>query len=269
MRVAVLADIHGNLRALDAVLERLGRDPVDCVIVAGDVVNLLPHSRACWQRVRSLGCRLLRGNHERYLFDYGTSAAPPEWGQPWFDGLKWQRAQFSASELAEMRALPLSFEQDSVLFTHASPVSDRALLRDLRDDQLAELFPDLNAHLVVRGHEHLPAVRTWRGKTIVTGGALGLPLSGTGEAFYLVLELTKSEIRYRRKSAPYDRQGALADMNEDFLAQIGPMGRIFKLELETVRPHAVPFFRHYGAALNRGELSLGKAVAAYTRQVTG
>ena len=52
MRIAVLADIHGNLAALEAVLEELGRLRPDRLLVLGDVVDGAPDSIACWRRVR-------------------------------------------------------------------------------------------------------------------------------------------------------------------------------------------------------------------------
>ena len=77
MRLAVLTDIHGNLAALNAVLEHISTQNVDQIVVAGDTVNVLPDSSACWDLVMSLDCTVLRGNHERYLFDYGTPKADP------------------------------------------------------------------------------------------------------------------------------------------------------------------------------------------------
>ena len=265
MRVAVLSDIHGNIHALDAVLEDVDKQSVDQIIIAGDVVNLFPHSKACWQLVKSLGYPILRGNHERYLYDYGTANAPPEWSESWFQGVAWQRAQFRDAELEEMRDLPLSYERDGVLFVHSALDGDRSFLRDADNERLAEAFPDLQARMVVRGHEHLPAYRRWRGVPIVTGGALGLPLSGTGEASYLLLET--DTLNYERRSVPYDRAAALSSLTPEYLAATGPMGEIFRLELATIRPHAMVFFGRYYRALLNKEIGLEQAVTMYLNHV--
>ena len=261
MRVAILSDIHGNIHALDAVLEDVAKQAVDQIIVAGDVVNLFPHSKACWQRVKSLGCPILRGNHERYVYDYDTPQALPEWSEAWFQGVAWQRAQFSEAELSEMRELPLSYERDGVLFVHSALDGDRSFLRDADDRRLIEAFPDLQARMVVRGHEHLPAYRRWCRVPIVTGGALGLPLTGTGGASYLLLET--DTLSYERRSVPYDRAAALFSLSPEYLATTGPMGEIFKLELATIRPHAMVFFGRYYQALSNKEIGLEQAVTMY------
>ncbi len=53
MRLAVLSDVHGNLQALEAVLEHAQKQQVDQIIVAGDLINIIPNSRACWDLVKS------------------------------------------------------------------------------------------------------------------------------------------------------------------------------------------------------------------------
>ncbi len=47
VRVAVVTDVHGNLGALEAVLAHIAQTGVDHTVVAGDTVNILPHSKAC------------------------------------------------------------------------------------------------------------------------------------------------------------------------------------------------------------------------------
>ncbi|MBE0698820.1 MAG: metallophosphoesterase [Anaerolineaceae bacterium] len=65
IRIAVLADIHGNLPAFESALEHVSQQKVDQIILAGDIVNGSPDSKACWTLALSLGCPILRGNHER------------------------------------------------------------------------------------------------------------------------------------------------------------------------------------------------------------
>ena len=93
MRIAIIADIHGNLAALEAVLARIAGLRIDRVVVAGDVVVGAPDSLKCWERVRGLDCPVLRGNHERYVFDLGTERAKPEWSTRQFGPVQYAAAQ--------------------------------------------------------------------------------------------------------------------------------------------------------------------------------
>ena len=77
MRLAVIADIHGNLPAFEAALEHVDRQQVDRLVILGDIVVGAPDSAACWNLARSLSCPILRGNNDRYVAHYDTPAADP------------------------------------------------------------------------------------------------------------------------------------------------------------------------------------------------
>jgi predicted phosphodiesterase len=65
MRLALIADIHANLVSFEAVVAQLKQHAPDHIIILGDVVNCGPDSGACWRYAQRIGCRILRGNHER------------------------------------------------------------------------------------------------------------------------------------------------------------------------------------------------------------
>lgn len=87
MRIAVIADIHGNLPALAAVQTELERAAPDYVLVNGDLINGIPFSTAVIDEVRRQDWVVVRGNHEFYYLDFGTDRAAPgsedpdRWGQ--------------------------------------------------------------------------------------------------------------------------------------------------------------------------------------------
>src|SRR5687767_13789459 len=127
MRLAVLADIHGNLLAFEAALAHAHSVGVDQIVIAGDIVIGSPDSAACWQLARSLGCPILRGNHERYVSDFGTDRADPLWSTPQFAPLHWAAAQLSAEERAALGALPAHLrlpDLPDLLLVHASLRND-------------------------------------------------------------------------------------------------------------------------------------------------
>ena len=87
MRLAILADIHGNLPALEAVVEELERLQPDHVVVDGDLINAVPYSTEVIDFIRAQRWLVVRGNHEFYYLDFGTERAipgcedPDRWGQ--------------------------------------------------------------------------------------------------------------------------------------------------------------------------------------------
>ena len=78
MRLALLADIHGNLPALEAIVADAQRQEVDGFIVAGDLVGG-PQTEETIHMLRSLDCRMIRGNGDTYLLRYSTGNAPIHW----------------------------------------------------------------------------------------------------------------------------------------------------------------------------------------------
>ena len=78
-RLAVLADIHSNLPALEAVLDDLSHFTVDKIIVAGDVVNWGAFSSQVMERLAALDCAIIRGNNELYLTEWQTPRMPESW----------------------------------------------------------------------------------------------------------------------------------------------------------------------------------------------
>ena len=96
MRIAIIADIHGNLVAFDAVLADIKKRRVDLIICLGDVTTMGPQPKEVIARLRDIGCRCLMGNHESWMLD--LSLLDRLKGAPdWFVGsIRW-----CAEQLAE------------------------------------------------------------------------------------------------------------------------------------------------------------------------
>lgn len=248
MRLAVLADIHGNLPALEAALAALGRLAPDHVVVAGDVVNGAPDSAACWDRVAALEIPILRGNHERYAFDFGTPRAAPEWSGSQFAPLHYTIAQLGEERLARLRALPLVWSDASapgVVVVHASLRNDHDhVFPYTAEEVLAAQFPGEVPPVVVRAHNHVAAVRLWRGGEIVTSGAVGLPLDGNPAAQFVTLDLRAGRWRVTHHAVRYDVEAAMKRFRDtDYVRKTGPIGRLFMREVRTGAHQIVPFLR--------------------------
>ena len=120
MRLAVLADIHGNLPALQAVQAELERLQPDFVILDGDLINPTPFNNAVVDIVRSSNWAVVRGNHEFYLLDYGTERAPrgAEDSERW-GSLHWLVKQIGAAQANFLAALP---DEISLRFPGVQPI---------------------------------------------------------------------------------------------------------------------------------------------------
>jgi predicted phosphodiesterase len=248
VRVAVLADIHGNLAAFEAALEDVEREEVDNLYLAGDVVIGSPDSAACWKLARSLGCRLLRGNHERYIAHYGTVDAAPIWSTEQFSPVRWAHAQFDDEARRSMDELPRTFEvAPDLLLVHASARSDiDNIYPHTPEVDLTEMFRGTDARFILRAHNHISQTRLWGERRIVTCGSVGLPLDGHTMAQYLIAERRNGGWSFEHRSVPYDVDATLRRFRETgYVGETGPMGRLFMREVATATSHLVPFLHLY------------------------
>jgi hypothetical protein len=237
-------------------------------VLAGDLLTGAPDSRQCWQLAQTLGATLLRGNHERYVFDFDAPDAPPLWKTERFGPVQWTVAQFSAEERRALTILPLATRLpgiDDLLFVHASLRKDNDNVSAYTPvAELAAMFGGVPETLIVRAHDHLCQVRLWDGYTIVTSGSVGMPLDENPTAQYVILEQCNSTWRILHQSAPYDVDATVERFyNSGYLQAAGPMARLLLREIATASPHLVPFLRLYERWTGQEALTLAAGVERY------
>lgn len=119
MRLAILADIHGNIPALEAALREIKRDALDGLIVAGDMI-VGPNSVEVIRRLRELDARMIRGNNENYLLRFASGEAPDWWhtARQW-SFMRWNYRQMNEETLNFIKGLP---EQLIIHLTGTDPI---------------------------------------------------------------------------------------------------------------------------------------------------
>src|SRR6185437_11840199 len=102
-QIAILADIHGNLPALDAVLACVNAEGIDRIICLGDVATLGPQPREVIARLRLLGCPVVMGNTDAILLalQRDESTMSDDWSNEAFDN--WCARQLTDDDLAYLR----------------------------------------------------------------------------------------------------------------------------------------------------------------------
>ena len=217
MRIAVLADVHGNLPALRAVLEELDRDPVDAIVVLGDVVGgPLVRETLELLAARREATRWVRGNCEREavaIYD----------GAPVSDDPSGRAAAWSAKALDgrwrdDLAAWPISLVLDGVCFCHGSPRRDDEIItRTTPDDALLEMLANVSEPLVVGGHIHQQMVRgLGDAVTYANPGSVGLPYEGRPAAFWMIVDDGTPELR----ETSYDLDAAIEELRASGFADV-------------------------------------------------
>jgi putative phosphoesterase len=207
VRVATLYDIHGNLRALEAVLAEVPDDAT--IVVGGDVVAGGEQPGATLERLRALGDRVvwLRGNADRELTPGDQGSAPPV-------ALDATRAALSDEQIAFLHGLPASMQIDGVLYVHASPRNDEDIFTERTpEERIAFLFEDVDADVVVCGHTHMQFERVIAGKRVINSGSVGMPYENQPGAYW-TLDLVHRRTPYDGATLQAPREEALATFTE-------------------------------------------------------
>lgn len=179
-RIAVLSDIHGNIRALDAVLADITRRGIDRIANLGDCLYGPLDPVPVAERLLATDWPTVSGNEDRILVEASG-------GRPVSRTARFTAERLSETHLRWLAQLPLTLEIGAGLFAcHGTPTDDTQYLlsrptedgtvRPATDAEIVEQLGSIDAPLILCGHDHLPrAVRLDDGRTIVNPGSIGCP----------------------------------------------------------------------------------------------
>lgn len=172
MSTLVIADVHGNLPALEAVLAHPAAQRCTEIISLGDHVNFGPQSREVHDRLTALGAILLLGNHEERLLRPADSE---------FDGYNWRLMRWTAQQMqgVDLR-LPTDLQRGNILFTHGTPGDPYHLVQPAEVPALLDTLPE--GTLLLSGHNHTPWDVTHNGRRAINPGSTGMHELAPGSA---------------------------------------------------------------------------------------
>lgn len=246
MRIALIADIHSNLPALEAVLKAIRGHAPDGIVSLGDQVNLGPCPRETLALLRAEGVTCLHGNHERYIL--AAMAGDPAYGGANFASLRFNAGLLTAPEIT----FPEMLRVEGATLCHAIPGDDRFPVFDL-----AQAVPRLRAlrltgHILC-GHGHNPTHIRLGELTLDSIGSVGCMDKGApGTTCYVIADIERDWVGLRPYTIAYDtsalpglfRAGGMADFcpvmahiaclqmmhNEDYLVRFVAMARALSAE---------------------------------------
>lgn len=209
MQIAALYDIHGNLPALEAVLEEVRKERIDRIVVGGDVLpGPMPNETIELLRNLDIPIQFIRGNGDREVLatrkGEETDAVPEQFREV----MRWVAEQLSPEYEKLLASWPQTLHLEienlgDVLFCHATPRSDTEIFTRLADDErLASVLEGIDADVVVCGHTHMQFDRTVRDIRVLNAGSVGMPFGEPGA--YWLLFGRETRLRW----TPYDLQRA-------------------------------------------------------------
>jgi putative phosphoesterase len=207
--LGLLYDIHGNLPALEAVLDDARSAGVERFVLGGDYALFGPWPRETVERLRELDADWIRGNGERWTAHPGDAPQDDVVQQ----AIAACRDLLGDELMNELAALPFSLCRDATRYVHASPVSDVRSFGPVHDDSEEEMLEGVLETRLVFGHTHLPFTRRAKaGIELVNPGSVGMPFDGDPRAAWAIV--TDGEIEQRR--VEYDHMQTVAAVRERF-----------------------------------------------------
>ena len=212
LRLAFLGDIHGNLPALEAVLNDIEQQAPDAVFLLGDLINRCPWTRDVIDILRHRNWPSVQGNHDLVLAQLNTPDGSPVFSnRNRFPNMHWTWEQLGPEELSYLLLLP----HDLLIETAGAP--PLRLFHGLPDNPFAGIVPEADEESVsdhiaiydepvlICGHTHQPMDRTIKPRTspahngssfpveqrILNPGSVGMPYNGDPRAQYLLLDLVQ------------------------------------------------------------------------------
>ena len=204
MRVAALYDIHGNLPALEAVLQSLRQADIDQIVVGGDILpGPMPRETIRSSLDLDRPVQFIQGNGELAILAqmaaartgvvtyWGTTSGDPL-PEPYLGIYRWTAQQLQPEDETIVRSWPktLRLEIDglgTVLFCHGTPRSETEVFTRLTSEaRLLPIMEGLQASVVVCGHTHMQFDRMVGRTRVVNAGSVGEPYGEPG-AYWLLL----------------------------------------------------------------------------------
>jgi len=223
MRIGIIADIHNNVTALNAVLEKLHMENCMKIICCGDIIGIGPCPEETVQRVMQIPDLIaVRGNHERYLIEDMPTQVPNEEDMEHeeMEYHKWEHSLLSNESIEFLKELP--YRKDFVLegfhfaVMHYCMNSSNKYINFTRNPKLYDcyrMFSDIGADVILYGHDHKPSVNRDKCKLFANFGSLGCLAKDRNVARAGIITINNGKITYESIKILYDVDKVIADIN--------------------------------------------------------
>jgi putative phosphoesterase len=262
MRLAVIADIHSNLPALEAVLDDIRRMDIDNIIVAGDSINGGPFPAEVLDCLHGMNLLVLMGNHEQYILDCHNPKGNGLYENGRWGSVHWTVEQLSDEQLDYVRALPMFTEWNGVLINHGSPDNLFGGIQPSAPDKLIEeRFGSVRQQWVITAHTHMPWVRQWRHLTLINPGSVGMPLDDNPAASYVILTRTSDGLLIQHRRVVYNTKLVeQASIERGLLESGGKIAQILLQETMTGKHLLIDFLHRVQKLIDEQGLSDVEAI---------
>ncbi|BBE31431.1 phosphodiesterase [Tepiditoga spiralis] len=158
VKIAIFTDIHGNLPALDSILNKIKNENYDFIYNLGDTIAIGPFSKECIDKISKIkNLKMVKGNHEDYFLS-NMNPVPQNMSKGEIIHQKWVIEQLNNENKEFLKSLPYTINENfygvNLFFTHYARKNNK--FKKLNNDYnlLNELFENNNSDIIFYGHNH-------------------------------------------------------------------------------------------------------------------
>jgi predicted phosphodiesterase len=218
MKLAILADIHANLEALEAVLIAAGKAGVERLFALGDVVGYGSDPVACLYRLREARAVCVLGNHDQAMAEPQAVRSLNRLAR---DAILCSRPSLGEGELEYLRSFAFRHAEFGAVFAHANPIRPEDWQPLYLYEHLLWCMERTDWQVNFVGHTHHPGIFCYRGgqvvaltsgelaigphRYLINPGSVGQPRDGDWRASFALWDLGRSHLELRRVEYPVQR----------------------------------------------------------------
>lgn len=220
MKIAVISDIHGNLNALEAVMDDIKQGGCEKIFVLGDYAMAGPEPSLVvdwfFKKQFESNFKMIQGNTDVMIVNYNESLYNDlkEKAPVMAEALKNDASMLNSIQKDFLRNLPIQLEIEcegvKILLVHGSPRrNNEDISPDLTIEKVEEMLVNVDADVILCGHTHLPCgYQTSKKQTVVNVGSIGRPFTEDPKSCYLKLTIENGKCLFEHKFVEYDKEQA-------------------------------------------------------------
>lgn len=216
MKVAVISDIHGNMQALEAVINDYKSQNCEKVLCLGDLAMAGPQPSETVDFVKGQNWEIIQGNTDKMIAEFSdkilsnVKSAFPVMGNALENDAE-ILSEVQKEYLANLSPQKeLVFENVKVLMVHGSPRrNNEDILPNRPIEEIEEIIANTDADLILCGHTHIPCgYQTSKKQTVVNAGSVGRPFTDNAKACYAIIDFNSGAFSVEHRFVDYNREKA-------------------------------------------------------------
>lgn len=222
MKIAIISDIHGNIDALESVLQDIKKENCSKILCLGDLVMAGPAPKVTLNKIHALmqskDFHIIQGNTDKMLsvFSFDTYNEILNTNAVMASAYLADSKLLSDEDKAFLKNLPAQEELElfgiKILMVHGSPKKNNEnIYPNLKLEEVEEMIAGTNANIIFCGHTHMPCgYQTNTEQTVVNVGSIGRPFAEKPDSCYVIMDINEKNSTYtiKHKFTKYNVQSA-------------------------------------------------------------